>query len=172
MCTKINKGVPRPEILRQIVKLPIKYKQTRLNWCIPLGKNIALNWFAFAVSVIAFAIVEMEQLKSHLRARRHKCQLYLTYSRRGLRFLSCVISFIVSLTLPSPSLMSGTRLWVTLRFLLQFLRFRGDFMGISNRPYKLLAIWIASKVYTPRIRAWNRSKNRQWNGLNTDSQSI
>ena len=25
--------------------------------------------------------VEMQQLKSHLRAGRHKCQLYFTYSR-------------------------------------------------------------------------------------------
>ena len=32
--------MPKPEILRQIVKLPIKYKETRLNWCIPLGENM------------------------------------------------------------------------------------------------------------------------------------
>ena len=41
----------------------------------------------------------MEQLKSHLRAERHKCQLY---SHIHVRFLSCVISLIVLHTLPSP----------------------------------------------------------------------
>ena len=42
----------------------------------------------------------MEQLTSHTRAGRHGCQPYFTYSRA---LLSCVISFIVLPTLPSPS---------------------------------------------------------------------
>ena len=40
--------------------------------------------------------------KSHLRAGRHKCQLYFTYIFM-CTFLSCVISLIVLLTLPSLS---------------------------------------------------------------------
>ena len=44
--------------------------------------------------------VEMEQLKSNLRAGRHECQLY---SHIHVPFLSCVISFIVLPTLPSQS---------------------------------------------------------------------
>ena len=42
----------------------------------------------------------MEQLKCHLREGRHEYQLY---SHIHVRFLSCVISFIVLPTLPSPS---------------------------------------------------------------------
>ena len=51
--------------------------------------------------------VEMEQLKSHLRAGRHTCQLYFTYvsfiSHIHVRRLSCVMSLIVLPMLPSPS---------------------------------------------------------------------
>ena len=45
--------------------------------------------------------VDMEQLKSHLRAGRHKRQLYFTYSRA---LFTCVISVIVLPMLTSPSL--------------------------------------------------------------------
>ena len=44
--------------------------------------------------------VEMEQLKSHLRAGRHKCQLYFTYSRA--LFVLCNQS---SLTSPSSAVL-------------------------------------------------------------------
>ena len=54
-----NFDVPKHEILRQIVKLPIKYKQTRLNWCTPLAKNMALSRFALAVSELAFAVSDL-----------------------------------------------------------------------------------------------------------------
>ena len=37
-------GVPKPEILWQIIKLQITYyKQARLNWCTLLGTNMALS---------------------------------------------------------------------------------------------------------------------------------
>ena len=57
-----NNDVPKPEIVRQTVTLPIKLTKTRLNWCTPLGRNIALSWFAFAVTDLLFAFAVSDLL--------------------------------------------------------------------------------------------------------------
>ena len=90
--------------------------------------------------------MEMQQLKSHLRAGRHKCQLYFKFH---VRFLSCVISLIVLLVLPSPS--SAVLLRVP-NFICKLIE---GYINISQKAHCVLVCFVGKgwlPTYTGNIR--------------------
>ena len=55
LLTELNKGVPKPEILPEIVKLPIKYKQTRLK----VGTSFSTSQSVYCIYTICMYIVTL-----------------------------------------------------------------------------------------------------------------